>query len=113
LPYLPNSVNIDRHDNGRVVVAVSGEVDLATAPQLRSALEGALHDSTGALWLDLCRTTFMDSSGLRVLFDVYGQAEQLERQMTIACPAGPVRRLFELTGYDRRLPLRERLEPER
>jgi anti-sigma B factor antagonist len=109
----PKSLFIDRHDNGRVVVAVSGEVDMATAPELRAALDAALRDGTGDLWLDLRRTTFMDSSGLRVLFEAYEQAQALERRLAIACPAGPVRRLFEITGYSHRLPLHEALEPER
>jgi anti-sigma B factor antagonist len=109
LPHPAKSLFINRHDNGRPVLAVSGEVDLATAPELRSALDAALRDGTRELWLDLHQTTFMDSSGLRVLFEAYERAQALECRLAIACPSGPVRRLFEITGYDHRLPLYEAL----
>jgi anti-sigma B factor antagonist len=46
-----------------------GEVDLATAPQLRDALAEL---STSEIVLDLSELTFMDSSGLGVLLTFAG-----------------------------------------
>jgi len=92
-----------RDGDGHVVLAISGEVDLATAPALRSAVDEAL--DAGDLVLDLCSTAFMDSSGLHVLFDGQARAAKLERRLAIICPPGPVRRLFDVTGFSERLPL--------
>jgi anti-sigma B factor antagonist len=94
-----------RRDGDASVLTVAGEVDIATAPQLRSAIDEILDDGAGALWIDLCRTTFMDSSGLQVLFASHARTEKSGRRLAIVCPPGPVRRLLEITGSAQRLPL--------
>ena len=95
--------------DSRTVVAVAGEVDLATAPDLRSAIEDALDSGAGELWLDLCATTFMDSSGLHALFDSQTRADKLHRRLVIVCPSGPVQRLLKVTGYDERFQIIDEL----
>jgi anti-sigma B factor antagonist len=101
-----------RFNHHRAVVAVSGEVDLATVPELRAALEDALDSGADELWLDLGATTFMDSSGLHAVLDSQARATALGRHMAIVLPAGPVRRLFELTGYRERLAVHDALPAE-
>lgn len=99
-----NAITVAQRSNvGFAVLAVGGEVDIATAPDLRSAIDDVLDDSD--LCLDLGATTFMDSSGLHVLFDSQARAAALRRRLAIVCPSGPVRRLFEVTGFADRLPL--------
>lgn len=107
-----NAITVERRSTDeRAVVAVRGEVDLATAPELRSAVDAALDSSYGDLCLDLCGTTFMDSSGLHVLFDSHARAEALQRRLTIVCPSGAVRRLLDVTGYAERFHLVDDLAP--
>ena len=48
------------------VLHVQGELDIATAPELRKALADALSDDA-SLVLDLAGVTFVDASGLRVI----------------------------------------------
>jgi anti-sigma B factor antagonist len=95
-------------DNGRrTVLAVSGEVDVATVPALRSAIQAAFDSGAAELWIDLSRTTFMDSSGLHAVFDARVRAENVGSRLEIVCPPGPVRRLFDIVGYSERLLLRD------
>jgi anti-anti-sigma factor len=89
----------------RTILAVTGEVDLATTPELGSAVDEALASGARELWLDLSATTFMDSSGLHVLLDTQRRMDRLRRRLAIVCPEGPVRRLFELAGVLEALPL--------
>jgi anti-anti-sigma factor len=96
----PTVFEVHREDVGRVsVVAVAGEIDLATADDVREALQGAPADAP--LVLDLCEASFIDSSGLRVIL--------LERQrrsgpLHLACaPAGPLTRIFEVSGLETEL----------
>ena len=84
-----------REAGHRTVLAVSGEIDIASAPALRFALETALDAGPQELCVDLCATTFMDSSGLHVLVDAQQTAEG---RLTIVCPPGNVRRVLDLTG---------------
>ena len=89
----------------RMVLAVTGEVDLATAPELGSAVGAALASGARELWLDLSATEFMDSSGLHVLIDTHCKMRGLRRRLAIVCPGGAVRRLFEVAGVADILPL--------
>ncbi len=77
------------------VVTVKGDVDLATAEELASALDPERQDAP-ALVLDLRHVPFMDSSGLAV---VMRTADRLtERFAAVLEEGSPVERLFDLTG---------------
>jgi anti-sigma B factor antagonist len=90
---------VEPHAVGRrTVLAVAGEIDIASSPRLRAALQTALDAGAHDLWVDLDATTFMDSSGLHVLLDAHRMAGEMRRRLTIVCPPGNVRRVFEITG---------------
>jgi anti-anti-sigma factor len=80
-----------------LVVTVSGEVDLETAPEVTRAIQ-LVPGHTSRVVADLSGVTFLDSSGLNALLRGYRALE--ERGIAfrvVAEPAGPVRRLFDLT----------------
>jgi anti-sigma B factor antagonist len=83
-----------REDAANVaVLVVEGDVDLATAPELRKELESISAEKK--VVVDLCETRFMDSTGLRVLL---AAQRALSRGIRVACkPAGPISRLFEVS----------------
>jgi anti-sigma B factor antagonist len=85
---------VRREDESEVaVLVVEGDVDIATAPELRRELE-----SIGAgvnVVVDLCETRFMDSTGLGVLFAAHGA---MNGGLRVACkPGGPIGRLFDVS----------------
>jgi anti-sigma B factor antagonist len=84
----------------RTVLAVTGEIDLATAPRLRVAIDAAFASGAQDLCIDLTDTTFMDSTGLHVLVDAAGRADELGCTLTIVCPPGPVERVIGISGVD-------------
>jgi len=89
---------VERLD-GHALVSASGEIDIATTPQLRAAIEQAMGDSADAVVVDLTRVTFMESTGLRAMLEARLRAEGERRSLVVVCdPAGPVHRLFELTN---------------
>jgi anti-anti-sigma factor len=83
---------------GRVtVVAVSGEVDMTTAPDLLRALELVSDQSEGVV-VDLTATTFLDSSGLNALLTGRRVLEERGIALHVVLPEdNPVRRVFEIT----------------
>jgi anti-sigma B factor antagonist len=91
-----------REDEGDVaVIVVAGDVDVATAPELRAALRSLPPGSQ--VVVDLCETRFMDSSGLAVLLAEHVDSD---RDLRVACePSGPIRRLFDLSMTGDRLPV--------
>jgi anti-sigma B factor antagonist len=89
-----------------VVVAVNGEIDIATGPRLRAALAEALDEpGNGPVVVDLSKVTFLGSTGVAVLVDADWQANQRQRDLRVVVdrerPA--VVRPLESTGIDRLL----------
>ncbi len=89
-----------------VVVAVKGEIDIATGPRLRAALADALDQpGSGPVVVDLSKVTFLGSTGVAVLVDADWQANQRKRDLRVVVdrdrPA--VVRPLESTGIDRLL----------
>ncbi|MGV9819060.1 STAS domain-containing protein [Nocardia xishanensis] len=91
-------VRVREHD-GVDVVAVHGEVDMASAPQLQAALEEALEQAQRggrALVVDMLEVGFLGSAGLSVL--LVASEAQSRRLRVVASDA--VRRPIELTALD-------------
>lgn len=84
--------------DGAAGLAVRGQVDMATAPELEERLDAAIRESAGAFVLDLSGVDFLDSTGLRTLLRARGLLGREDRALAVICPYGPVRRVFELSG---------------
>jgi anti-sigma B factor antagonist len=84
---------------GVTVLAVSGEVDLATADELFEAGTKALSADCATLRIDLAEVTFLDSTGLAALIKIHNQAGH--RPVLIQDPRPNVLRVFEVTALDK------------
>jgi anti-sigma B factor antagonist len=85
---------------GACRVALRGELDLGSAPQLERALAAA---GDGEVLLDLRGLTFMDSTGVRVLLEA---AERGGPGLRMLPPAnGDARVTIDVTGIAPLLPL--------
>lgn len=91
-------VQSDR-DRGTSVIAVTGDLDLSTAPRLKWMLVDALDAGHGRLVVDLSETTFMDSTALGVLVAVWRKLEDGER-LIVVCTKPDVLKIFEYAGMD-------------
>jgi anti-sigma B factor antagonist len=90
--------------NGVRVVAVRGELDIATSPQVRELLAEVARDEDQPLVIDLTRCDFIDSTGLAALLHGAKPAQNGESRVAIVSPAGDVRRMLELTAIDQSIP---------
>jgi anti-anti-sigma factor len=87
------------------VLFVRGEVDIGTVATLEAAI-AALLDSRGRdIWIDLSEVRFLECRGVLALLKAQRAAERGHRYLAVICPTGPVRRVFELTGLDREVPI--------
>jgi anti-sigma B factor antagonist len=84
------------------IVVLRGEVDLATAPQVRTAVLDALEHAVSNVFLDLRELTYADNALLHVLEDLERDARVGAVDLRIVRPVGAVQRLFEVTGFDDR-----------
>ncbi|HEX6287377.1 MAG TPA: STAS domain-containing protein [Acidimicrobiia bacterium] len=87
--------------NGWVAIAVEGEVDLATVEDLQTAIDQVLADSGDHLVVDLTPSSFMDSTGLKVLVMSHRKFDDVGRSFAIAVDGGPISRLIDLSGVDK------------
>jgi anti-anti-sigma factor len=86
------------HDQGRTIITVTGDIDLATAENLLARLTTLIGPARRDIGLDLSGVTFIDCAGLRALTAVSAQvrANGATTRLTAASPA--VVRLFELVN---------------
>jgi anti-sigma B factor antagonist len=84
------------------VVAVTGELDLNTIPQVESRLFKRLRSHAGVV-IDLRRLDFIDSSGIGLLIKAH-QADGAPIH-TVVASGSQVDRVFTLTRIDRALPI--------
>lgn len=96
----PFSVAVDDH-NGRLVVIVRGELDLATAPQLEEAVLPAVRAGRDTV-IDLRDLEFMDSTGVRVMVAAHLAAQEHGGRLAVvrAHAGTPVHRVLEVSGLD-------------
>ena len=90
--------------SGVPVVTAPEEIDITTAPELRTALLEAAAHGHGTLVVDMTRTRFCDSSGLHTLLAAHKRAQAEDGELRLAITAAPVLRVLALTGIDRMIP---------
>lgn len=84
-------------DDQTVVVALGGDLDLWSAPELRHTLHDLLARGRNRLVLDLDRVRFMDSTGLGVLVGVEHRLKR-DQRLAIARAGSAVLRVLEMSG---------------
>jgi anti-sigma B factor antagonist len=100
----PPVFTIDTRDaDGGVVLALTGELDLAGAPELASALTD-VKQAGRPLVVDLRELEFIDSSGLGVLVRFNNAAVTDGFEYSVIAGPPPVHRAFVLSGLDQALP---------
>jgi anti-sigma B factor antagonist len=92
----PLAVELIKAD-GYQLLAVEGEIDIATSPRLIAALNDVVTDSAAGVVVDLTAVEFMDSTGLALLVRAQRRMRKRARSFAVVCPDGPVRRIFEIT----------------
>jgi anti-sigma B factor antagonist len=104
-------LQVHQHE-GWVVLAVVGEIDLATAPRVRQAVIDALATagSSPSVVLDLGSVDFIDSSGLGVVLGALKRVRSADGRLRVIVREPQVRRVFELTDLDRILALASSLD---
>ncbi|HEV3226643.1 MAG TPA: STAS domain-containing protein [Acidimicrobiales bacterium] len=91
---------IVREQDGWTVLAVSGEIDIATAPSLRERLHSLLAEDQHRLVIDLDDVGFLDSTALGVMVGALKRARTDGGEVRIVCTQPRVRKVFEITRLD-------------
>ena len=92
----------------QVVVSLSGELDVAHANAAHKQMLALELPRGGQLVLDLSELTFMDSTGIRLIFQARAHADMHGAGFVVVRPPPKVMRVLELVGLDQQLDLVDR-----
>jgi anti-sigma B factor antagonist len=98
-------VTLEAQEKTFAVVTVEGEVDALTASDLDAALSDLLHQGYIRLALDFSKVRFISSAGLGTVLRVQQEASKLGGQIRLFELRDNVRRVFEIAGFDRIIPI--------
>jgi anti-sigma B factor antagonist len=90
----------DRRAGDVHVVAVSGEIDLFTAPEFKQRVMTAIASGVDRIVVDLTATTFIDSSSLGVLIGAHRRLKSRGSRLVVACDTETIVKTFRITGLD-------------
>lgn len=90
-----------RERDGVAIVQVGGEVDVYTAPQLRSVLDEHIAAGHTRLVVDLDGVDFLDSTGLGVLVGRLKLVRNKSGWLRLVCSSDRILRVFRITGLDK------------
>jgi anti-sigma B factor antagonist len=99
------SLSKESLDSDRHVVAVSGEIDLFTAPELKASLSESIESGHSRIVVDLTDTTFLDSTALGVLIGAVKRLRSRDGRLTIVNVDDNIAKTFEITGLDQIFPI--------
>ena len=97
----PFAIEIERHET-TAIVAIVGEFDLSTMPQVTESFE-SLEPGYEKLVIDLSRCTFFASSGISLLLEQNRRAAAERFELVVIKPPPEVQRMFALVGLDEEL----------
>lgn len=90
-----------RTDGTSVLVTIAGEIDIDNADDVEQQMLHAIDNRMTGVRLDLTYLDYMDSSGLRILFNLASRLRVLQIDLDVVAPPGtPTRRVLELAGFD-------------
>ena len=90
--------------DGKAMVRVSGELDIATADQAYAYLRDVVDSQDGPVTMNLSGLSFCDAAGLGVLAKVAGHARRSGRSLKLTAARPSLLRIMAITGMDEAFP---------
>jgi anti-sigma B factor antagonist len=81
-------------------MAISGEIDLYTAPRLQAEFSRLLENGPDRVVIDMSGVEFCDSTGMNVLLSALKRMRERGGVLEVAAPRPAVRKILQVTGLD-------------
>ncbi|MBU5468547.1 STAS domain-containing protein [Virgibacillus sp. MSJ-26] len=85
-------------EKSQMIVYVSGEVDIYTAPDLKKEVLKLTAQKGNAVIIDLSDVNYMDSTGIGVFISALKSTKENDSRLKLVNLQSSVMRLFEITG---------------
>jgi anti-sigma B factor antagonist len=105
-PSVQGEFQVQVHLEGSTkLISVSGELDLASGPELESELDKVSAPETTLVVVDLRELEFMDSTGLSIIVRAHQRLAEGGCELGLVRGSTQVQRLLDLTGVAERVRL--------
>lgn len=96
---------VDERHGDVPIVTVEGEIDASNAREIAGRLRGALSNQAKVLVVDLTPTTYIDSAGINVLFQLATELGERQQQLhVVVAAASPIARMLAIVGLEQAVP---------
>lgn len=90
-------IEFEQHSEDTTLAQVTGEIDGSNAGELRRAVAERVPAASRLLVLDLTGTSYVDSAGVELLFELARRLSARRQALSVVVPVGSgVRRVLEL-----------------
>jgi anti-sigma B factor antagonist len=93
---------VSRDVDDRMVIALAGDIDLASAPTFAAYIDGALDAGERRVVLDMSGVTFIDSMGLQVLVVA---RRRIGEGLSLRAPSHGTTLILTYSGLDQVIPI--------
>ena len=91
------------------IAAIEGEIDSSNVHEIGERLRALLTNRSTALVVDLTETTYLDSAGINLLFELAGELTDRQQRLRLVVPAAtPVLRMLTIAGLIGTVPTHRR-----
>ena len=105
-----NAVTIVEQD-GHVVAALAGDIDVSEVDRVTSEVLGAVQNHVQAVVVDLTRVTYLDSTGIQMLFDLVRRFHSARQGVGVVVPEqSPLSTLLKITHVHEACPVAPTVE---
>jgi len=94
---------VTREGADRLILELDGELDMVSSALLCESLAGADPDGLRSIVLDLRGVSFLDSAGLKAIFNARNAAHEQGRRFAVTPGSEQVQRLLSLTRLNEHL----------
>jgi len=99
----PGALRVTVHETPEAhIIALDGELDVATVEHLNAAVAMAMRERPAALVIDLRKLTFFGAAGMTTLLDAYEQCRALGCRLVLIRGSRCIQRIFaicEVEGF--------------
>ena len=96
----------EEHEGDVPVATIEGEIDASNAAGLGERLRRLLTNRSESLVVDLVTTTYIDSAGINLLFELAAELHQRQQRLyLVVAVRSPIERMIGITGLVNAVPV--------
>lgn len=100
-----NAVSLTENE-GQVVAALNGDIDVSEVDRVSSQILAATHNEVRSIVIDLSGVTYLDSTGIQMLFDLIRKFHSARQAVAVVVPEeSPLSTLIKITHVHEACPV--------